>query len=349
MRTWVRYLLAIGLMLAPLPAMALEPEPGDENFISRAVYTEGQLWLLSDSGQLFSVTEKDRKSRQEDAGAPIIDMCRLDGHLVALTGAADKAETWTVRRRDNGKWIDQAHISGADSGFAALVCADHSVILMTGRSLITIRDGAVTQITIQGRLQAGILTVLGTSDSLYVGANLGEWGGGLEVIDRATGQVHEINKNDTGGLCGGPLNGGCDPVNGLAIVPWKPDCLALAIGLVHMAAHGRITEACPDDIRTLYSKQFGERYPNKNMPESEAYQTMAFFGLTAAGDHLVALGLDGIYTLSADGKVKFETMPHFSKVGPFRISFARHDMILVKTVVNGRWSMSGPTPLMVQR
>lgn len=60
--------------------------------------------------------------------------------------------------------------------------------------------------------------VLVTPKHVFVGYNAGEFGGGLQRIDRTTGIVSNIDDID-GDLCGGNLNPACDPVNGLATIP----------------------------------------------------------------------------------------------------------------------------------
>lgn len=86
---------------------------------------------------------------------------------------------------------------------------------------------------------------------------------------RRTGKVTVIEKNSTGDLCGGPLNASCDPVNGIADEPWRPDCVAIAIGLVHFSPHGRIVEVCRDEVRRVYFKD--SAFPS---PETSSAKAM---------------------------------------------------------------------------
>jgi hypothetical protein len=44
-------------------------------------------------------------------------------------------------------------------------------------------------------------------------------GGGLRRIDRRSGEITVVGQNSTGELCGGQLNTGGDPVNGVAAEP----------------------------------------------------------------------------------------------------------------------------------
>jgi hypothetical protein len=47
---------------------------------------------------------------------------------------------------------------------------------------------------------AGITSVLVTGDSLLVGFNIGEWGGGLRQIDRKTGNISMIERKALGSI-----------------------------------------------------------------------------------------------------------------------------------------------------
>ncbi len=81
----------------------------------------------------------------------------------------------------------------------------------------------------------GVASILARKDDVLLGINSGEWGGGLARVDRRTGRVSYIESR-TRELCGGALNGDCDPVNGIVPAPWNKDCVVIAIGLVHFLA-----------------------------------------------------------------------------------------------------------------
>lgn len=340
-------------VLMPAAAIAVEPErDGQEDSLSRAVWAENRLWLLSDAGQLFSLSETDTDSRTETLPEPVRDMCVSGGQLLVLTATGEKPAAWTLRRHTGEGWTTDTAIAAKGDYFITLICGNDGATILSNRRLITVAPGPVSQVALKGELDWGLATTLLTPDTVYAGFNKGEWGGGLRAVDRKTGRIRLI-ENKAGDLCGGLLNTACDPVNGLAAVPWRPDCVAAAIGLVHMDADGQIVTVCGangrDEISMLYRKQFGERYPNMDLPEAEAYQTVPFFGLTAAGDKLLAVGYDGLYLLGESGQPAFRPMPEFKKVGPFRISFAEAGVVLVMTSVNQRNSLSGATPMLVAR
>jgi hypothetical protein len=77
--------------------------------------------------------------------------------------------------------------------------------------------------------------------------------------------------------------------------PWKPSCVVVAVGLIHMSSHGRLVEVCGDEARSIYAKQAGER--PKRYRGADPFPSVAFFGLLRDGDALVAVGSDGLYRL----------------------------------------------------
>lgn len=353
MSHWARILMLLVALLLPATAMAIEPErDGQEDSLSRAAWAENRLWLLSDAGQLFSLSETDTNSRTEALPEPVRDMCISGGQLLVLTATGEKPAAWTLRRHTGEGWTTDTAIDAKRDYFITLICGNDGVTILSTKRLITVAPGPVSQVALKGKLDWGLATTLLTPDTVYAGFNKGEWGGGLRAIDRKTGRIRLIENKD-GELCGGLLNTDCDPVNGLAAVPWQPGCVAAAIGLVHMHAEGKIITVCGangrDEISKLYRKQFGERYPNMDLPEAEAYQTAPFFGLMPAGDRLLAVGHDGLYLLGESGDPVFRPMPAFKKVGPLHISFAEAGVVLVLTSVNQRHSVSGATPMLVAR
>jgi hypothetical protein len=208
-----------------------------------------------------------------------------------------------------------------------------------------------TSVALSEILKTGAVTSIhATADHVFVGINAGEWGGGLRRIDRRTGKVTVIEKNSMGGLCGGPLNTSCDPVNGIADEPWKPGCVAIAIGLVHFSPHGRIVEVCKDEVRRIYFKDFGNSGPrNEQRQGDEPFKTVAFFSLVRAGNELMAAGIDGVYRFDGTANPKVIPLPKFEVIGQVGVSFDLPDVVLVLTAINQRRSMSGNIPLLVPR
>jgi hypothetical protein len=328
------------------------PVPGFENFIERAVFAGGRLWLLTDSGELSSIIEGTETRAPESLPGPVADLCLRNGVPTVATCDDESCPDWTVRSWNAGQWSVVATVPSRGERLLAMSCANGETVLLTYERLIDVRDGKTESVTIsEAPVKRGrIASVDVEGDQIYVGVSAGEWGGGLRRIDRRTGRVTVIERNATGVLCDGPLNTDCDPVNGLAREPWRSDCVAAAVGLVHMMRHGRLIEVCSDRVDLLYFKPYTPRsirhHPNV---EGESFGTVAFFGLVRSGDELLAVGIDGIYRLR-DGKLAdVVPLPAFKFIGGVAVSFELPDVVLVSTAINGRHSLSGDTPMLVPR
>ncbi len=147
-------------------------------------------------------------------------------------------------------------------------------------------------------------------------------------IDRHSGEVIDVAKNTSGELCAGPLNPDCDPVKGLSRIPWRPDCVAAAIGLMHMSAHGRLVEVCGREVKRLY---FGP-CPTGEEPyvrgDGEPFCTEALHGVSQNGNALVAVGTNGLSIVGEKGLIRREPLPASKAYGPFEISFGA-DIIFI--------------------
>ena len=275
---------------------------------------------------------------------------RGDGHPVVITGANGSGSAWTLRQRAEGAWSVVAIVPTEGDGLLAMDCAANRVTLLTTRRLIDLDGNRPSAVTLSGKLSEGLISsTYGTPDQFFVGFNAGEWGGGLRRVDRRSGNITVIERNSTGEICGGPLNTSCDPVNGITAEPWKPDCIAAVVGLVHFRPHGRVVEVCGDQVQRLYYKPYGDIRSAGRSKDDEPFSTVAFFGLTREGDTVWAVGIDGIYSIGPGGTAYFVPLPHFKDIGGISISFDLPHFVLVLTNVNQRRSISGAVPLLVPR
>jgi hypothetical protein len=355
---FVRFVITLALALAAAtaagrPAHALEPvRPGQDTFIRSAVYADGRLWLLTDAGALSTIAEGGDTRTDVPLPEPALDLWRQDGRAAVVTCPREDCKAWTVRERSAGAWKDIAAIPAEGDSFIAIRPDGAGLVLLTSRRIIEIASGEqrVTMLAPGGRMR-GLPVVHVTPAYIFLGFNAGEWGGGMQRIVRKSGAGMVIERNESGELCGGPLNTKCDPVNGIATVPWKPDCIAAAVGLVHFSPSGRIIEVCGDEIRRLYVKPFGQQPPDNELTQryGEPYSSVAFFGLVQSGDKRLAVGIDGIYETGADGNVQISPLPAFKPAGGISVSFELPGAVLVHTNINRRLSISGSVPLLVPR
>ena len=336
------------LTVLSLRASAVEPQrPGSD--LIRGIVAEGQLWLLSESGALASISLGDRKLTTGAYPDPVLDMCARDGRLEAVAGKAGLAQ-WTLVRRTGNAWSVEATIANAGDMLMGLDCGSTGLTLLTTHRLIMVRGTKQDAVALsQAFARSALTTILGTASDLFVGLDAGEWGGGLRRIDRRTGSVTILQRNASNAMCGGPLNTACDPVNGLARDPWSPSCIAAAIGLVHFAPHGRIIEVCGDRVKRLYFKPYVWNSQNNRMNGDEPFSTVAFFGLAGGDDVLWAAGIDGLYEIQRDGTARTIPLPHFEDIGGLYVSFDIPHFIVVLTDANRRRSISGSVPMLIAR
>lgn len=318
--------------------------------IVRAVFALDRLWLLHLDGSLVSLDPDGAKPETVASTGKLVDICRSANGLTAVMD--DGRGVWTLQRYSPDRWVVGTKLPTDGDTLVAVDCVGGGdITLVTNRRLLEVQGGTMHALTLKQELQPPLVNgaALATQDAVWVGFNIGEWGGGLRRIDRSDGQVATIERNQSGELCGGPLNTSCDPVNGVAVSPWKPSCVVAAVGLVHMMAHGRIVEVCGREVRRLYYKPLDPQPPRGTLDDGEPSSTVAFFGL-AHGDHeLWAIGVDGLYRFTGPQSPEFRPLPKFQNKGGYSVSFDVPGIALVMTGVNQRASMSGAVPIIAVR
>ncbi|MBO0861577.1 MAG: hypothetical protein J2P21_24430 [Chloracidobacterium sp.] len=181
---WGRVVMT-AILLSSCITFDVEPRsPRQDNFISRAVFASGRLWLLTDAGYLSSVAPG-RKARM-DAGLrkPALDICVSNGQLKALTCAKETCAEWSLRTWTDGRWSAGAAIPSLGDHVAAMNCGPGLDTVVTDQRLVNIAGGMSTSVALSERLETGVVTSIHTTvDHVFVGINAGEWGGGLRSID----------------------------------------------------------------------------------------------------------------------------------------------------------------------
>jgi len=198
---------------------------------------------------------------------------------------------------------------------------------------------------LRGELRGSFLAppvVLAMGNLVYIGNNLGEWGGGLQVLDLATRTVSDIDRRDVPGLCDGPLNGDCDPVTGLVPATDEPGCIVASIGLIHMMAHGRILKVCGREVSELFEKALTEEGSGKPLDMTEP-----FFGLAAAKPH-------GFWAVAPGTLYQFESktpttlsLSNPTQLGGIWVNRDQPGLLILYTEANRAMSLSGVTPLLI--
>ena len=346
--------LCVGLLVSlliggqALCAFAQQPvRPGQESFQSRAVFAADRVWLLSDAGTLSSIVLGQDVRVEEQLSEPVLDLCVHEGHPTIVTGKSTRGPEWILRTRIDGGWHAERTIPAEHDALLSIDCRATGIIFLTDRRLLEIQDGSLRIAALSAEASRGRVTATyPMGDQLFVGNNAGEWGGGLRRIDRRTGKVTVIAETAGSEPCAGLLNPDCEPVNGIAPVPWKSGCIAVAVGLVHFGPRGGLVEICGDQIQSLYFNSIEAiRVPGVR----PTLDSVAFFGILRDGERLRAVGVDGLYSVGKEGAAEFSPLPTFKTVGNIGVSFEVPNFVLVLTGINQRHSISGDVPILVPR
>ena len=351
---WRRSFPAVLLLLAlgSCEGSGFESRESENAFIRKAVFAEGKVWLLNDNGQVSSITPNGRSRRVDDLGRPVLDLCSANGRLLAITRSGSPAR-WTFRTtRPAGRWSAGLEVPvGKEEGLEALLCIGQSTTLVSSDRLITVDDRKVWSVPLKGKLRGGLTSAAhATREHVFLGFNAGEWGGGIQRIDRATGVVTSVERNISGELCGGPLNKDCDPVHAIVDSPWREGCIVAAVGLLHMLPHGRLVEICGDDIHSIYTKAYDAGLPDiDERSDGEPRSSVAFFGLVRSGSGLLAAGMDGLYRFTAPGEAKLTQFPVMKSIDGVRLSFRHPGTVMVLSEIHRRKSLGGAAPMLIER
>jgi len=305
--------------------------PEDHKSIRHMVATGEQVWMQSSGGELWMIRRTARDAVRVATPDVVVDLCAQNGGPVIVTARPGSAPIWTFRRWSGRDWSVVARVASDGEGLAGVACESQTLILLSSRRLITIRGVQRTEIPLSQRVprdEHG--TLLATPNKIYLGIDVGEFGGGLMSIDRRNGETISIESNVSGALCGGPLNRECDDVHGVIVDPWKPDCVAVAIG-IGFNTHGRLVEVCDGRVKRLYfSACKGESDSPGHPPNPEPSCTEPFFGLVRSGDKLLTVGLDGLYLIDGRGRAERQPLPSLTRYGSFAANFDKPGYIVVK-------------------
>jgi hypothetical protein len=319
-----------------------------ERAIKRAMFADERLWLLNDGGGLSSVRPGDRKRQEERAPGAVVDMCTVENVPRLLTEDGSLLRLW---RGGSSGWQELARLPKAKGDeVLGLACSPTRSIVLTRKRVLLLEGAAQRSISVAGHIggPAVVSNLLDVGSALYVWLNAGEWGGGLSRIELSDGRVSKPSVKGKD-LCSGPLNVACDPVNGVARKPGDPSCLIVAVGLVHFFPHGRLTEVCGSKIRRYFYKPYTLETTWPLDPPTEPSSTVPFFGLTEADGKLWAVGSDGLYEIVPNEQPKFHRMPEFYDAGGIAVSFDMPGLVLIRTSINQRVSVSGAVSLVVSR
>ncbi len=315
---------------AVAPAVDIDSARFRAHLISKAVFAHDRLWLLMESGHLETLSRTEHQRMDLDIAPVIKDIWLQNGEPLALTSAAPQpsVSSWSIGRVTNDSWVESARIAVAeDERYIGGGVAQDAIAILTNRRLINLVGNSQRSVTVRWdseRLGAGAKSVAVTDKTVYVGNNLGEWGGWLRAIDRRSGGISTVAKQWV------------EPVTALVTQP--NGCVAVAMGMVHFSRVGRVGEVCGKKAKTLYQKTI-------QIPQYKVDGSEAFFGVSVVGKDLWAVGTEGLYRIGRNGTAELTPLPKPQEIGDLTVSFESPDFALVATSINQHWSVGGEVPI----
>ena len=327
-------LVALTFILRSGADCAAATEPlAQQRFITKAIFADRRLWLLSESGHLSSIADHTVSRRDENVPERALALWVRAGEPALLTCDGDCA-VWNLRHWTGANWANGGTVRSGGDRFVGLGQTPVGLTILTSRRLLAFTSKGATSTELSAPLRNWpIASVLIGQQFAFVGYNAGEFGGGLQRIDVRTGQVTDVDRSDR--------------VNGIAPEPWNLNCVAIAIGLVHFVPSGRISELCGNTVQRIYSKALS--LTGIVSGDGDRFNTVAFFGIAEHRGQLWAIGIDGLYRLSQSGHVQRQALPRFRNADGVYVSFDLPDVVLVLTEVTRHLSVSGATPMLIPR
>ncbi|MFJ6023293.1 hypothetical protein ACIQC9_01680 [Brevundimonas sp. NPDC092305] len=322
MRTLV-LILATWLLALPVGAQDWR-DPDLGNSLREGLATREHIWLLGASGK---VARFDRRTGEREIVAEKVrDLLPAGGKLWALIGADDGA-TWLLRDLRNpgppsGEEAERSRLylhPSETSGGEAIGLVDwpgqNRPTVLAQRMFLAPTAGGWDRRSLAATLGTGGRIAVTGDGLLYVGYNLGEWGGGLRRIDTREGSV-AFARETSADLCGGAINPACTPVIGLFRDPDQPGCVVVGTGIAHLStSQGEVFRVCGDAITSVF------KTPTPTVKDRwmMSPQPWPLHGFVETPDGWVGASRDR-YFRSRGGHVEERPMPAFTDWSGLRIS-----------------------------
>lgn len=326
------------LGMAAVSFLLVAAAPASPADVTTAVRIDRAIWLLRDSGVVSRIVDGDDTERPVPLAQSVrpIALCR-SGRDLAMPVRTDAG--WRIDRWRKNRWRAGRTMSALPGERAiGAACSTGAITILTDRRIIDSRRGARPLTGLVPAISVRT-TIYREPDALLVGTNGGEWGGILSRIALRTGHAQRI-----------PGIG--DPIHDIAPAPSRPECVVLAIGLVHFLPSGKLVEVCGTRVRRLYARAWeGHGFKAKPVePGRDPYPSIPFFALArVANATLRAIALDGGYVVASDGTVLGpEAMPRFTARGTVQVATTGDGVELILSGINRRASLSGAMPIVVR-
>ncbi|HXD33890.1 MAG TPA: hypothetical protein VN643_22415 [Pyrinomonadaceae bacterium] len=315
--------------------------------IKKVLIASNRLWILYLNGKLSSLDLKGGDPQEVAPDKFVFDIYRSFANQLYCLGSVSEASTQlSVWQKTDNAWSPIGKIERGRQNWVLGLREYRDSLLILTQNRIYIQKGLADwrSVALKGELKASYQTPFAVTDTglVYVGVNLGEWGGGLLQASIETGLVTKIERRDTPKLCDGPLNSDCDPVTGVIRDPENSACVLASIGLRHFLERGRLLRVCDKTVSVVFEKSYDDESVNT---KKEVMGTEAIFDLVAGSEDYWAVTGRGIYHFKAGTEPTFQTVPALVRRSGISMSDAIPNIIVVATDINWAMSVSGYTPL----
>ena len=338
--------LVTGLIFGFANAESAEPEadPDLGTYITAAVATPGELWVLGGERKLVTFNLESGARQLRLTGA--IDLQKYNGRLLVLREVDHRAQ---VLEWKDGSFVAASALQSLSDGETAraLIAMGKTVGIVTTRSMYLYRNTTWIRVLphmphegdYRFRPDASLTTGTPKSgSSIYLGLNQGEWGGALDRVDVATGHVTAVV--DTASPDQG--EGRIEPVTSIIADPVRPDCVMVGIGVVHFLPFGKLVRACGDAQSDFFHPARSAEVNGRTVKIEEA-----FFGLVPARDGFWAVSSDAIYHFGSEGEPKRFILNNPKPWHGLWVSRDVPGALVVYTEINRRFSVNSGTPIIV--
>lgn len=259
--------------------------------------------------------------------------------------------TFTLSRYRDGRIVAESPVPYAADEHPAAIAVRNGAPILIGSKTAFIKDNGSSawrklpyDREIGRKIEGHDITTLVSGDgkTVFVGLDLGEWGGGLATLNLANGAVQYRDKRGPG-LCDGPLNSDCDPITGIVADPNDDRCIFASIGLAHLSMHGRIIRVCPEAISVELERilerpglAFEPKIRNALKGETAGYKdTEEFTALLQTRDgSILALSRFAAYRYEGTRWSRYP-LPYRKRIGTLFLSEDSNGFILLSS-----WSTS---------
>lgn len=304
--------------------------------ISAAQVSGRELWVATDDGALMSL-DLDTGARPSLVSENVVSIAKSHQRIWLLRTVPSGRVS--IARVVDGVPRDVAQYArDADDVPITLLVRDESVAVLSTASVRLFAGGrwSVRRLTTPIRsLGHVVVGAPRTGDSLYLGFDHGEWGGGVVRVNTATGAVSGLAQAGERSYCDWPLAAACGPTTAIIADPQHSDCVIAAQGLVHFSPSGEILRVCGDTVTQLYEREY--QTANRN-PYSAG--TVPFFALMPTPRGFLAAGGDELYRFE-DRAPTVRDLPRLRRRGQIWLAEDRANrVVLVGTEVRRRYSVS---------